>query len=175
MSEPGPNSVREAQVPPVLKYSGMGLAIVAAVVAIAFFANRGSQVRLNGEVLKVRTIKTDDNASIAVVEFRFNNPAKVDFLVKEAKLIVTTADGAEHDVDPVAEADLDRVLDYYKLSGPRYNPTLKRRERFAGSTTADRTIAGSFEIPESALQSRRALTIRIQDADGVVVTIPEKR
>jgi hypothetical protein len=95
--------------------------------------------------------------------------------VREVKILLIDSGGLQHEADPVAEVDLDRVLDYYKLTGPRYNPTLKMRERFAGGETQDRTVAASFPVSEGLLASRRALVIRIEDADGVKVEIAEKR
>lgn len=179
---PGPRPPR-AGVPPVLKYSAAGLAIVAVVVAIVFLLNRGSQVRLDGQIVKVRTLKTGDAdpdlnvtaSSLAIIECRLRNPAGVSFLVKSVKVTVTDANGATVESDITAETDLKRVLDYYPQAGPLYNPTLKARDRIASGESVDRTVAASVRIPESALQSRQALTIEIQEADGAVVTLTEKR
>ncbi len=163
------------KLPPVLKFTLVGLVAVAAVAGMFFLANRGQQVRLDGQILKVRTISTDEASSIAVVDFRINNPAKVDFMVRSAQVILTSANGDVTTVDPVAELDLDRVLNYYPAAGPRFNPTLKARERIRGAAVVDRTIAGSFPLPESALAARKSISLKIEDADGVIVDIAEKR
>lgn len=162
-------------IPPVARYTLVGLGIVAVLAGALYLANRPSQVRLEGQVLMVRTLATDDQASLAILEFRFVNPAQVPFLVREAKVTLTDADGNTFDADTVAEMDLDRVLSYYKFTGPRYNPTLKTRERFPGGATADRTIAASFPVAESRLKSRRGFAVRIEDSDGAVVVIREQR
>jgi len=160
--------------PPLAKGLAFGLVAVAVIAGLALLFNRGSQVRLEGAIMKVRTISTDDNASIAVVDFRIKNPARVLFLVKEVTIAVVTADGKTVEGISVAQTDLDRVLEYYKLTGPRFNPVLRAREKLTGGIEVDRTSAASFDIPEKALLARRNLLLRIQDADGVIVEIPEK-
>lgn len=160
---------------PVLKYTLVGLVAVAAIAGLLFVANRGQQVRLDGQILKVRTIATPEDSSIAVIDFRVANPAKVHFMVRSAQIILAGASGETVTVDPIAEMDLDRVLSYYQMTGPRFNPTLKPKERIIGSSTVDRTIAGSFSLPESTLARRKSLTVRIEDTDGAVVDIAEKR
>jgi hypothetical protein len=157
--------------PPLAKFLAIGVAGAAILAGFGLLLNRGSQVRLEGSVLKVRTIATDDNASIAVVDFRVSNPAKALFMVSELKLEVTTADGRRLEGMTVAQMDLDRVLEYNKLAGPRFNETLKERDRLRGGTTEDRTAAASFEISEKQLQARSRLVLKIRDADGVLVEI----
>jgi hypothetical protein len=73
----------------------------------------------------------------------------------------------------VAQVDLDRVLDYHKVLGPRHTEMLKERDRLRPNTQQDRTAAGSFAISEKDLQSRKSLVLKLQDADGVTVEIPE--
>jgi hypothetical protein len=161
--------------PPLARGIAIGLAAAALLVGLAVWLNSGSQARLEGSVLKVRTIATDEAASIAVVDFRLSNPARALFQVKQAEVVVTTASGTVVEGKAVVEMDLDRVLSYYPMTGPRFNPVLRTRERIRQGETLDRTAAGSFAIPEKDLVERRGLAIRIQDADGAVTEISEGR
>jgi hypothetical protein len=163
------------KLPSLVKYSVVGLAAVAVVVTVIWFSNRSSQVRLQGQALKVRTLATDENSSLAVVEFRIKNPADVPFVVRVCKLRVVTKDGSPVDGEVTAEMDLDRVLDYYKTMGPRFNPTIKTKDRIGGRETIDRTVAGSFPVSESALQSRQKFVLELEDVDGAVETMEEVR
>jgi hypothetical protein len=157
---------------PALAYGmAMGLAAAGLLVGLGVWLNRGSQTRLEGSILKVRTIATDEAASIAVLDVRIKNPARALFLVREVRLEVTGADGKKQEGITVSEPDLDRVLGYYPLAGPRFNPVLKARERLRGGETVDRTIAASFNVSERELMARRALVVRILDADGAVAEI----
>jgi len=86
---------------------------------------------------------------------------------------VTTADGKVVEGLPVAQADLDRVLDYHKVYGKRYTDMLKERDRIRPKTEVDRTAAGGLSISEKDLQNRKSLVLKLQDADGVTIEIPE--
>lgn len=159
------------KLPPLAFGLMLGLAGAALVVGLGVYLNRGSQTRLEGTVLKVRTISTGDASSIAVVDFRLTNPARALFLVREVTVEATTAGGKKLEGMTASEPDLDRVLGYYPLTGPRFNPVLKARERLRAGQTVDRTIAASFDVSEKELLSRRRLAVRIVDADGAVAEI----
>ncbi len=161
-------------VPPLVKYTLAGLVAAAVAVGLAMWGNRGSQVRLEVDEVKARTVGTDENASILILELRVKNPAQVPFVVREVRLTATHPNRGEAAGRPVAEPDLDRVLDYYRHLGPRYNPTLKVKEKIAGGAQIDRTLAASFDWPENALQARTGVLVEIEDVDGAIVRAPLK-
>lgn len=153
--------------PPIARNMLLGLLAVALFAGVAILLNRGSQVRLEGSILKVRIVPTDDNACLAVVDFRVKNPSSTIFQVKQLRIVVTTAEGAEIEGQTVAQPDLDRVLEYHKVAGSRYTPVLKERDRLNGGVEEDRTAAAGFTLSEKAFQARKGLTLKIQDADGM--------
>ena len=53
--------------------------------------------------------------------------------------------------------------------------TLITRTKIAARQSMDRMIAARFEVSEAALQSRRKLTVRIEDVDGPVSELVERR
>ena len=159
--------------PPIVNYVLIGLLLAGVGVALIMLMNRGQRVQVDGTILKVRTISVDDNASIAVVDFRMKNPSDVLFQVKQLTVVVTRADGTDEEGATMTEMDLDRVLDFYKATGPRFNPTFKLRDRLKPGEQLDRTAAGSFSIAEKSLLNRRNLVLKIQDADGIVTQIAE--
>jgi hypothetical protein len=156
-------------IPPLLKYTLMGAVAAAIAVGLAVWGNRGSQVRLEIDEVKSRTVATDDNSSILILELRVKNPAQVPFVIRAIRMSAKVAGRGEVSGVVVAEPDLDRVLDYYRHVGPRYNPTLKVRERLIGASLADRTVAASFPLPEQLLVARSGVVLEIEDVDGVVV------
>ncbi|MBI4889544.1 MAG: hypothetical protein HY821_02895 [Acidobacteria bacterium] len=156
-----------------LKLLLAGMAAGLVIVGIGLLLNRGSQVRLDGSVLKVRTVATDTSASVLVVDLRLKNPARALFWVKEVTVSIVDASGKLVEGQTVAEPDLDRVLTYYPLTGPRYNPTLKVRDKIRRDESCDRTVAAAFAVGEKEVLGRRKLVVRIVDADGVVVEIAE--
>lgn len=156
-------------VPPLVKYTLAGLVAAALAVGLAIWGNRGSQVRLEVEEVKARTVGTDDSSSILILELRIRNPAQTPFVVREVRMKASTQGRGEAEGMVVSEMDLDRVLDYYKQLGPRYNPTLKVKEKLGGGAAEDRTVAASFPWPEAALLARSGVIVEIEDVDGVVV------
>lgn len=159
--------------PPLVRNLFLGLLAALAVAGLGVLLNRSSQVRLEGQILKVRTIATDDSDTIAVVDLRIANPAKALFQVDWVKLEARLAEGGVQEGTPVTQIDLDRLLAYNKLAGPRYTEVLKERSRIRGGERVDRTVAASFHLTEKQLQSRANLEVKIRDADGVVVVISE--
>lgn len=165
---------RKFRVPPLVWWSLAGLAAAGLLAAAAYWLNLGSQARLEVRWLKVRTIATGPESSLAIFDLRIHNPSRVLFQVKEVEAALVGPGGARQDGLVAAERDLDRALSYYPLAGPRYNPVLKFRERIRGGETVDRTVAASFALPVEALESRQSFEIRIQDADGEIVTARER-
>ncbi len=159
--------------PSLVRGLALGVVAAAALAGVAFLMNRGSQVRLDGSILKVRAIATDDAASIAVVDLRLANPARALFLVRETGMVITTARGEQVEGKMVAQPDLDRVLAYYPATGPRFNPVLRVREKFHQNEGGDRTLAAYFPVSEASLSARRELRVRITDADGAVIELVE--
>ena len=53
----------------------VGLGVVACAVAGVLYMQRGAHTELKGAVLKVRTQAMDEKSAVAVVDFRFANPA----------------------------------------------------------------------------------------------------
>lgn len=159
----------------VLRYTVVGLVLVAALAGLIYWLNMGSQVRLNAEVIRVRAIATSESTAVLIAEVRIVNPARVPFVVREVKVDLTGPDGKVTTGDLVAQNDLDRLLSYYPAEGPRYNDTLKVRSRIEGNTTHDWTVAASCRISAGAILNRRTLSIEIEDVDGVRVRLTEKR
>jgi hypothetical protein len=153
---------------------GVGAVVVALAVASVLYVQRGAHIELKGSILKVRTAAMDDYSSVAVVDFRFANPASYPFVVRSVVVSVAGADGNTYEGSTVSEVDARRLFEYYKLLGQKFNNSLLAREKIGPRQTQDRMIAARFEIPESLLQGRRNLNIRIEDVDGPVSELSEK-
>ena len=152
----------------------IGLVVVGILIVATMVKQKGGHLTLEGKVMKVRTLATDEKNSIAVVDFRVQNRAEIPFMSLEAKVIVTKADGTEVEGDTIARTDLDRVFDYYKILGPKYNPVLIQRDRVKGGETMDRMVAASVAMPESEMDARKNLTVRLFDVDGPTFDIKER-
>lgn len=156
-------------------FVGIGVLIVAAVLSLTLYSTRGSHLTLEGKVLKVRTLATDDKNSIAVIDFRVTNRSNLVFVTKDADVVVTGSDGKEISGDTIARTDLNRVMDYYKMLGPKYNETLIMRDKVEPGQSMDRMVAASFPISESDLEKRVKLMVRLHDVDGATFDLAESR
>jgi len=166
-------STNRLQIPDFVKYLAIAGVIVAVLLAVLLWFNRGAQVRLEGRILKTRLVPTTDTACLAVLEARINNPSDVTFVVRDVHFKVLLADGTTLDGDQVAQIDLDRVLGFLKLYGPRYNPVLKAKDSFTGSSQTDRTIVASFARPVADIERRKGFIIEVDDVDGAVTRLAE--
>ncbi|MBE0660469.1 MAG: hypothetical protein IH602_22435 [Bryobacteraceae bacterium] len=158
----------------VLRYTLFGLLLVALIAGIVFWSNMGSQVRLNAEVLRVRTLATSESSALLIAEVRITNPARVPFVVREVRVSLVDSSGGSLAGESVAQGDLDRVLGYFPAEGPRYNETLKVRAKIPGHSQSDCTVPVSFTISKADLDARRGLEIEIEDVDRVRVKVSGK-
>lgn len=153
---------------------GIGVAAVAIVVGAVLYVQRGAHIELKGSIKKVRTAAMDDYSSVAVVDFRFVNPANYPFVVRSVEVSMVGADGNTYQGSPVSEVDAKRLFEYYKALGQKYNESLLMRDKIPAGTSQDRMIAARFEVPEKLLEGRKNLTIRIEDVDGPSSELVEK-
>jgi hypothetical protein len=159
---------------PLVLAFGLAVVIVIAIIAGFFWVQRGAHLELRGEILKVRTAPLDENHSVAVVDFRFQNLADYEYNVYQVTVIVQDKAGMNIEGMTISELDAKHLFEAIPLLGEKYNPSLILRNRIAPHAREDRMIAASFPTPEDQLDMRRAITVRIQEADGVVSEIKGK-
>jgi len=160
---------------PLLAFIGIGLVAVGLLVFFSFWWTRGAHMELNGQIHKVRIHPADESSSIAILDFRFTNPADYQFVVRAVRVLLRGKDGVETQGDVISDLDIRRVFQYYPVLGQKYNETLLAREKIAPRQTLDRMISARFDLPESALDDRQAFLIRVEEIDGVVSEIVETR
>src|SRR5881628_2982803 len=150
-----------------------GLLVVAVGVGGMLYMQRGAHIDLKGSILKVRTQAMDENSSVAVVDFRFVNPANYPFVVRQVDVSIVDNNGTTLEGAAVSEPDARRLFQYYPLLGQKYNDSLMMRDKIPARQSMDRMIAARFEVPQSTLEGRRKLTVRIADVDGPVAELQE--
>ena len=151
-----------------------GLVLVAAAVAWMFYIQRGAHMELEGAILKVRTLATDENSSVAIIDFRVTNVADYVWMVRSVSVSLTEGQGYLVEGSTISDVDAARLFDYYPLLGQKYNNSLIPRMRIQPHQTLDRMIGVRFEVPEAQLQARKALTIRVEEVDGGLSEIVER-
>ena len=161
-----------------LKYAGVGLVVVIGLVAGVLYWTRGAHIELRGSVQQVRVQAMDERSSVVVIDFRFVNPSDYPFVVRTAKVFLELSDGARLEGMPVSDVSAKRLFEYYPLLGQKYNRSLLMRDRVESRETMDRMICARFEVPDSTVELRKRLIVRIEDVDGAVSEIveePEKK
>jgi len=153
----------------------VGLVVVVFAIGGVFYMQRGAHVELNGSILKIRTQAMDENSSVAVVDFRFVNPSDYNFVVREVGVAIEDKDGKPVDGATVSELDARRLFEYYPQLGQKFNDSLLMKSKIPPHQTLDRMIVARFELPESALESRRSLIVRVVDVDGPTSELREKK
>ncbi len=150
-----------------------GIAVIAAIVTWVFYIQRGAHMELRGSVLKVRTLATDENSSVAVIDFRVTNQADYAWMVRSVGVSIVDGQGYLVTGSTIADADAGRLFDYFPLLGQKYNNSLTMRTRIQPHETTDRMIGVRFEIPEAQLLARKSLKIHIEEVDGAAAEIDE--
>lgn len=145
----------------------IGLVVVCAGIGGFLYLNNGAHLQLDGEILKVRVLALNSNASLVVADFRVTNPSDVPFVVRTVRMFVDDTEGSS-----VSKADVDNVFKYEKLIGPKYNDVLTIRDRISPHKMVDRMVGARFEMRESGIKK---VHLRIEEVDGTVAEIAEKK
>jgi hypothetical protein len=82
--------------------------------------------------------------------------------------------GAKVEGMTVSETDARHLFEVLPILGQKYNDSLVVRNRVPPHATEDRMIAASFPVPESSLDMRQAITLRIEEVEGNVSEIKGK-
>jgi hypothetical protein len=156
-------------------FLGIGLAVVALGVGVTLLSTKGAHLELDGRILHVRVLSLNPNASIVVLDFRAKNPSDVQFVVKNVELILEPASGGPLTGASISKADVDNVFKYEKILGPKYNDVLSIRDKIGARQSVDRMDGARFELGETAIDARKSIKLRIEDMDGTIAEIVEKK
>jgi hypothetical protein len=150
----------------LLIFVGIGLVAVAIAVVVIVTANKGSHLELIGKIMKVRTGALGEGNSIAVMDFRVENPSDLPFTVRNVEISLEKPNGEMVDGVTVSKADLKQLFLYNRFLGDQYNDGLSLRDVIAPHATVDRMVAAHFEISVADLEKAKAVHVSIQDVNG---------
>jgi hypothetical protein len=153
---------------------GIGIVCVAMVAWLVVYKQRGAYIDLPGKVLKVRTAPLDEASAVAALDFRVSNPADYPFVVRKVTVVMEDNAGNESEGATVSEVDAKQLFQVIPLLGQKFNDTLLMRDSIPPHNSWDRMVAARFEVPESTLEARKRLVVRIEEVDGKVFDLSEK-
>jgi hypothetical protein len=151
----------------------IGLLVIGVVIWAVLYKQQGAHIDPKGSILKVRTLKLDDNSSAAVVEVRLANDADYPLVARSIEMTAVTRK-AEVPGNMVAEVDVKDLFKNFPLLGEQYNPVLKAREKVPPHGSIDREVCAQFTIPVEDLDSRKDLIVRVEDITGPTAEMHEK-
>jgi hypothetical protein len=150
----------------LLIFFGIGVLAVGIAVFLAVSGNEGSHLQLKGKILKVRTGALGDGNSIAVLDFRVENPSDVPFVVGNVEVSLEQKGGETADGVTVSKSDLKQMFEYNRFLGDQYNDGLGMKDTIAPHSIVDRMVAAHFEVSNQALDSAKAVHLSLHDLDG---------
>ncbi|MBV9769863.1 MAG: hypothetical protein JOZ32_09850 [Bryobacterales bacterium] len=152
----------------LLIFFGVGLVAIVIAVVVILAANKGSHLQLDGKILKIRTGALGDGNSIAVLDFRVQNPSNVPFIVRNVEITLDKANGEMVDGVTASKSDLKQLFQYNRFLGDQYNDGLGMQDTIAPHSTVDRMVAAHFEVSDDDLEKAKAVHLSIQDVDGAL-------
>jgi len=150
----------------LLIFFGVGVVAVVIAVVVILNANKGAHLQLQGKILKVRTGALGEGNSIAVMDFRVENPSDKPFVVRIVEIALEKKDGTMEDGVTVSKSDLKKLFQYNRYLGDQYNDGLGLQDKIAPHSTVDRMVAAHFEVSDQDLEKAKAVHLSIQDVDG---------
>jgi hypothetical protein len=150
----------------LLIFFSIGVVAVAIAVVVIWTANKGAHLQLVGKIIKVRTGALGEGNSIAVMDFRVENPSDKPFVVRDVEIALEQKNGAMLDGVTVSKSDLKRLFQYNRFLGDQYNDGLGLQDTIAPHSMVDRMVAAHFEVSNDDLEKAKAVHLSIQDVDG---------
>lgn len=150
-----------------------GLAGAALVVCVVVWVGWNRTPRIQGRILEVRTLGTDENSSVAIVDFEATNTSGILMQVGHRRLAAVTAGGIRYSGTTMSVFDLRQLFKYFPALGRINNEPLIDRTRIAPGDSVKGMIAARFEMPKHELDLRREIIVEIEDIDDTVSSITQ--
>jgi hypothetical protein len=145
---------------------GIGVVAIGVALVVILSANKGSHLQLVGKILKVRTGTLAEGNSIAVMDFRVENPSDLPFTVRTVDITLEQPNAEMLDGIIISKSDLKQLFQYNRFLGDQYNEGLGLRDTIPPHSMVDRMVAAHFEVSDQDLEKAKAIHLSIQDVDG---------
>jgi hypothetical protein len=150
----------------LLIFFGVGVVAVVIAVFAILTTNKGAHLQLQGKILKVRTGALGEGNSIAVLDFRVENPSDKPFVVRDVEISLEKTNGEMSEGVTASKGDLKQIFQYNRFLGDQYNDGLGIKDTIAPHSMVDRMVAAHFEVSDQDLEKAKAVHLSIQDMDG---------
>lgn len=150
---------------------GAAAVLIGILIWIGFAKTAGNHLAPTGTIGKVRTIKAADDLTYMVIDFNARNDSDVYMIVHSIEGEIATADGGALSASPVAAADVKAAFQSYPVLGEQFNPVLKDRDKIPAHQTVDRMVGLRIDAPIATVESRKRVTLRVEDVTGPVLEL----
>ncbi len=158
-----------------LIFLAIGLAIAGALTFSFYEGTKDRALAVNGEILKVRTTEISPRNTFMSADFRIRNTSGIDFMLKDATLFVTLADGKEKEGETTSRDDIDKIIKYFPVAGPKFNQVLIVRDRVPANVSIDRMVGATFSLSDQELTARKSVRLHLTDLDGKEFDLFERK
>jgi hypothetical protein len=156
-------------------FFGVALVLLGLFLWFSYSSTSDARLQVSGEILKVRSLEMTPDSTLVILDFRMKNESDVKFVLKEATILWTNAEGKESEATTVARPDMDRILQYAQQAGPKYNEMFVMREQLTAKAMLDRMAAGSVQVSDARFGQRKGLKLRLTDLDGQSFEFEERK
>ena len=147
------------------------IVVIAALIWLGFAKTEGNHLVPTGSIGKIRTVKATDDVTFMVIDFRVQNDSDRDMIVHSVETAIDTANGETIMGGGVASADIKSAFRNYPLLGEQYNPILKERDTIPAHKAVARMVGVRFDTAAEKVESRKRLTLRVEDITGPVLEL----
>jgi hypothetical protein len=152
---------------------GFGAAVFAIILAIwfGFIQTKGNHLAPSGFISNVRLQKLSDDLSLMVIDFGLINDSDQQMIAGKIDPWITTHGGNDIHGTLFSGADMAKTFSFYPALGPMIHPPLLLRGTIDGHKTVDLMVGVEFDVPIRVLETRRSLTLKIDDITGPSVEL----
>lgn len=155
---------------------GFGAAVFGIILLVwfGFIQTKGNHLAPTGWISNVRTQALADDLTLMVIDFGVLNDSDQQMVAVTIDPWITTRGGNNIHGSLYSGGDVDKTFAFYPKLGPQLNPPLLLRGTIDGHKTVNRMVAVEFDVPLRVVDSRRSMTLRIEDITGPDVEMTGK-
>jgi len=150
---------------------GFAAAVFAIILIIwfGFIQTKGNHLDPSGWISSVRTMPLSDDVTLMVIDFSILNDSDQQMVVSSIDPWITTGGGNNIHGSLYSAVDMPKTFKFYPKLGPQLNEPLVVRGTIDGHKTVSKMVGIEFDVPPRVVESRRSMTLRVEDITGPAV------
>jgi len=155
---------------------GFGVAVFAIILLIwfGFIQTKGNHLAPSGWISDIRTQALADDLTLMIIDFGVLNDSDQQMVTGVIDPWITTPGGNNIHGTLYSGGDMAKTFAFYPKLGPQVNQPLLLRGAIDGHKTVNRMVAVEFDVPQRVVDSRRGITLHLEDITGAEVEMTGK-